>query len=301
MKRSLITLAMAGVALLGLSACSAPDTAEGQERQVESAFNQELHDRLPQEIQDAGVISVAGEVNQPWRVLDSNGEVSGFQVEMLKEFSEVLGVQLRSDMVNGLPGVKLGVQSDRNDLGFGPLLSNDTTRQELLFIDYTVGRPSFVFPVDGEGMDAVTDLCGQTVSHLEGSVAFENALNTIDKQCAAETAPKVQRLPLADINAVILSLESGRADYGGMGAHQAAYTQSGNPDKFGMYISTDEEFTPDRLGMGFDPRDADLAEVMLDAWKVVFENGTYDELMDKYNMQDIKIDEPELHLDAAGQ
>lgn len=236
---------------------------------------------------------MADEVNQPWRVFDSNGEVSGFQVDVLRQFSAILGV----DMVSGLPGVKLGIQSDRNDVDFGPLLS----REELLFIDYTTGRPSFVFPLDGDGMEAVTDLCGHVVSHLEGSVAFDNALDAIDEECAAAGESAITRLPLADVNAVILSLESQRADYGGMAGHQATYAEVQNPHKIAKYISTEDEFAGDPLGMDSDPSDVELAEVMFEAWKIVLESGSYDELMDKYNMQDIKVDTPTLSLDAAEQ
>lgn len=301
MKMLIRPLAAAGMALVALSACAPPDSKQHTEREVTAEFNQELHDRLPEDIRSSGVVSVAGEANQPWRLVNSTGDVSGFQVDLLEEFSTILGVNFRSDMVSGLPGVKLGIQSGRNDVGFGPLLSSEATREELAFIEYTVGRPSFVFPADGDGMDAVTDLCGKTLAHLEGSVAMDKAVERINQECETLEAPAVRTLPLVDINAVILALESDRAEYGGMGAHQAAYTESTNPDKFGKYISTEEEFTSDRLGMGFDPSDAELAEVLFEAWKIVFDTGTYDELMDHYNMQDIKIDEPTLRLDAAEQ
>lgn len=295
MKKAAMTL-FGVTAIAALVGCSATNTTSTETEttataKVTSEFSQELFDALPAEIQESKKISVVGETNQPWRIVGADGELTGFQVELQKEFAEILGVEFENDLVVGLPAVKLGVESGRNDMAFGPLLSTASTQEDLIFVEHTVGRPSFVYSVDDEEITSVLDMCGKTISHLEGSVAFDNALKTIDENCTADGQETVTRIPLADINAVVLSVESNRADLGGMGAHQAAYSEAENPDKFVKYISSEEEFKSDKLAAGFAPDNLQLAEVIAEAWQITLDNGVYYDLMERYNMSEITVDE----------
>ncbi|NLB47986.1 MAG: transporter substrate-binding domain-containing protein, partial [Microbacteriaceae bacterium] len=266
MKKTVVMALAGAFAMAALAGCAQADSGNDVEEttapEVSSKFSQELHDALPDSIKESGVISVAGETNQPWRIVGADGNLTGFQVDIQEEFSEILGVEFKNDMVVGLPAVKLGVQSARNDIGFGPLLASEATRKDLTFVEHSLGRPSFIYPVSGDKLTSILDMCGATIAHLEGSVAFDNALNTINEECAADGQDEVNRLPLPDINAVILAVESERAQFGGMGAHQAAYTETENPEKFAKYISSEEEFSSDKLGSGFAVDNLQLAEVM---------------------------------------
>lgn len=307
MKKTVAAVA-GGIALLTLStltACAAPtapeSAASGGPWEVRSEFSQELHDALPAEIREKGAISVVGETNQPWRIVAADGSVTGLQSDILAEFSTILGVEFTTEMASGLPAAKLGVQSDRNDVGFGPLLDNEATRKDLLFIDYTLGRPSFLYPADAQKITKVADICGKRLGVLESSAAFDKFLESFDANCRKAGAEPATVVSLADVNALILAVQSNRVDLAGMGAHQAAYAAQGNPDKFQRYISTDAEWPPDQLAMGFDPRDPELAGVMFEAWKKIFENGAYDELMKTYELTEIAVDEPVLRADAANR
>lgn len=300
MKKTPVATLAGVLVLLGAAGCAAPVDEVGPKHEVRSQFSQELHDSLPADVREIGVISVAGEANPPWRVVGTDNVITGFGMDILEEFSTILGVEFRTEMTSGLPAVKLGVQSGRNDIGFGPLLSNENTHKDMLFIDYVLGRPSFLYSTEDPEMTSLLDACGKTLAHIEGSVAFDPMIETMNAQCAEAGQSPVNLLMLADTNSTILAIESGRADVAGMSAHQAAYAESQNPSKFAKYITSDDEAQPDKLGMALDRNDPELARAVFGAWEVVFENGIYQELMDKYNMSEITLDDPELNLDAAG-
>lgn len=287
-------LAMAGI--LVMAGCAAPDAAQQADHTVQSEFSQELHDQLPQDIQDAGVVSVVGDVNPPWRASATDGEVSGLQVDLMREFSEILGVEFRNDMASGLPAVKLGVQSGRNDIGFGPLLSNEKTRQDMIFIDYTLGRMGFLHPSGGKTMTSVQDLCGSTVSYIAGTVIFSEAIKDFTDRCEQQGQESVQGLELPDMNAAILALDTQRADFAGMGAHQVAYTQAQNPEKYEFYLAAENEWPFDQLAMALNNEDEQLSRAVHGAWETVFANGVYEQLMADYNMEEIMVNKPVLHL-----
>lgn len=296
------TLSIAAAALLSvgvLSACSTEPAPQSSEAPAESAarseFSQELHDALPADIRDKGYISIAGETNQPWRIVDAEGKVSGLGEELWAELGTVLGVELRTELVTGLPAVKLGFQSGRNDAGSGPLLITDKTKEDVTFVEYLLGRPGIVAPAANK-VDELLDICGNTIAILDGSAAWVAVLDEIDSRCADAGKDGTERLPLADINAAILAVESGRADFAGVGAHQSAYTAQNDPEKFTNYIAAEEEWKSDHLGMGFEVTDVDFATVIRDAWQIIFDNGVYADLMAEYGLEEIAVEEPVLHV-----
>jgi len=298
MKRIVTASAVTVLAVGLLSGCTSEETPTETTpagADVRSEFSQELHDALPEDIKEAGVVSVAGETNQPWRVVDADGEVSGLGEDILAELSAVLGVEFKTELVTGLPAVKLGFQSGRNDIGAGPLLITETTKKDVTFIEYLQGRPGIVTPA-AEPVEAMLDLCGATVAYLDGSNAWAAIFDTLDGRCVEAGEPNVERLPLADINAAILAVESGRADAAGVGAHQSAYTAQERPEKFSNYIATREEWTSDLLGMGFEVNNLELAEAVQAAWQEIFDNGVYADLMEQYGLTEIMVEKPVLHI-----
>lgn len=288
-----------GVSALMLVSCEAPidvATAGASEHHARSEYSQELHDMLPTEILSNGRVTVVGDPNQPWRVVEVDGSITGFQTDLLAEFSKIFGIPVESELVSGLPAVKLGLQSGRSDVAFGPLVSSEDTRKDLNFIDYTLGKLSFLYPSAAEQIDGYEDLCGQTVSYMDGTVIFDQAVKIINQTCADAGREPIGKLPLADINSVVLALSSERAQFAAMSAHQVSYAKSQNPDKYQYYVSNDEEWPGEDLGMGFDKSQPELTEAFFAAWQVVFDNGVYDELMQKYDMSSIAIDKPVLHI-----
>lgn len=299
MNKPLISAAATALLAVGvLSGCSAdtaPAESSGAPAEARSEFSQELHDALPQDIQDSGVVSVAGETNQPWRVVAADGTVTGLGEDILAEFSTIFGVDFKTEMVTGLPAVKLGFQSGRNNIGAGPLLITETTMKDVTFVEYLQGRPGLVTPADKPITDML-GLCGTTVAYLDGSGAWAAIFDEMAKRCADAGESAVTPLPLADINAAVLAVESGRADMAGVGAHQSAYTAQEAPEKFANYIATPEEWKSDRLGMGFAVDDVELAEAVQAGWQELFDSGVYADLMAEYGLTEIMADEPVLHI-----
>lgn len=290
---------MLSMAALSLSACAAPSIGSSAEYSPRSSFSQELHDALPSEVRKSESISVVGEVNGPWRVVDDDENISGFQTDLLEELSIILGVELEASLASGLPAVKLGLQSQRHDVAFGPLLSSEATQKDLLFIDYALGRPAFVYLSDSDPVESLTDLCGKTVAVIEGSAAFDPLLEKMDSGCTDAGQEKVGVLSQSDTNASLVAVQSDRADAVATAGHRAIYFESVNPGKFDSYITTDDDIIPDRLGMAFDPANQELAEVMHAAWQQVYDSGVYDDLVERYNLGASAVEELSFHDSAA--
>lgn len=296
MVKGLASRLVAGAAVVGLLAgCAAPGSEAGEEYVPKSEFSQELHDMLPAKIQESGKLIISDEPNGPWRVIGADDSVTGAEPDLLKELSKILGVDFQLEIVSSLPAVKLGVQSGRSDIAFGPLLSNEKSQKDLIMIDFVYGRPAFVFPADKPGMNGVEDVCGTTIALIDGSAAMDILVEQLNEKCKAADKPAPNILKQADAESTLVAIESGRADYAATGAHRAAYFESQSPDRFKKYITTDQDATADHLAMGFDRSNEKLAEALFGAWQEVFENGAYKHVMATYNMSEIEMEAPELH------
>lgn len=304
MKKTL-AMALTGVlAVMATAGCASGEQQNaGQQAQavheVKSEFSQELHDALPAATKESGTVSVVGEPNPPWRIVGQDGTVTGFQKDLLDEFSTILGIKFTQETASGLPAVKLGVQSARYDVAFGPLLSNATTQKDLNFIDYAHQMPGFVYSAEQVDITSILGLCESTVAYLSGTAVFDSVFKKLDEGCAKEGKKGVERMQLADFNGIILAVKSNRADFAAMGAHQAIYAKAQSNGTFKNYFASVEEYKPDANGMAVAAGNTELANALFGAWKQTFESGIYDQLMEKYDMKPIMIEQPALHADAV--
>jgi polar amino acid transport system substrate-binding protein len=304
--RFLAVPSLAAVLLLaacgGSSGAGGSSTAAGQAAASSGAsgsasMSQQLHDKLPQKIKDAGVIVFAGDAHPPYRVV-KDGTVTGFDPDLQAALGSVLGVTTRIEVVQGLPAALTGMSAGRYDAFNGPV--KDTKAREAQFdnVVYMTSRTAYVFK-SGTASDAA-GLCGKRVAYVGGSIV-EGQLKALSKWCAtSHGAADITGVPLADTNATVLAVQSGRAEALGI-------TQAGALDvlrhlpkgAFAYAIQNDEQ------GAGVDqlalvvPKSSGLGPVILEAFQALFSSGAYTALMEKYGLTDVAVKEPALNVASA--
>jgi polar amino acid transport system substrate-binding protein len=213
----------------------------------------------------------------------------------------VLGVRTEISIVAGLPAALSGMLSGRYDAFNGPV--KDTAERERQFdaVVWMVTRTSYVIPKAGSGgVKSTADLCGKRVSGISGSIT-EDQVKKLTDWCVESGRPAVRFIGLADTNGTLLAARSGRADAAGMTETAALDTMSKNANAFTYVSQTEEQGAGvDRLAM-LVPKSGRLGPVVLDAFKVLFANGEYKRIMDKYGLQKVTVEKPELNTAAAGQ
>ncbi|WP_051570816.1 transporter substrate-binding domain-containing protein [Cryptosporangium arvum] len=290
-----------GVVVLALSACGGgSDTGEPGSKapsvDAKALFRKELHDKLPQAIQDKGEIVFAGDPHPPYRVVAQDGTVTGFDPELQKALGAVLGVKTRIEVIAGLPAALTGMKAGRFDAFNGPVKDTPEREKDFDNVVYMTSRTAYLFKQDSDVKKAA-DLCGRTVAYVSGSIV-EGQLKALSTWCGTSGAPAVKGQPLADTNATILAVRSGRAD--ALGATQAGALDIRNAAKgqYGYVLQSDEQ------GAGVDalallaPKTGGLGPVLLDAFTVLFETGTYDTIMKSYGLTDVAVDAPALNVAA---
>ncbi|QFZ24562.1 transporter substrate-binding domain-containing protein [Saccharothrix syringae] len=284
--------------LVAASGCGgAPDGA----RSPAGGASGDRHEQLPQRFKESGVIRFAGDSHPPYRVVGADGTtVTGLDRDLQQALGEVLGVRTETVVVPGLPAALSGMLSGRYDAFNGPV--KDTAEREEQFdaIVWMVTRTAYLVPKSGPGgVKASDELCGKRVAAVSGSIV-EDQIARLTDWCAKAGKPAVEFIGLADTNGTILAARSGRADAAGMTESAAIDALAAAKDDFTYVTQTDEQGAGvDELAM-LVPKSSGLGPVVHEAFQEVFANGEYDRIMERYGLQNAKVDKPGLNT-AAGR
>lgn len=295
--RALAALSVLSVALLaGCSSTSAPDS---DPEETEASADAPLYDLLPEEVKEAGVITIAGDTHPPYRTIEEGGEITGIDPDLQAALSEQLGVPFKIETASGLDAMLTGMLSGRYDAFNGPVRVTPERLEDFDGIVWMTTRTSYIFLDErADELDDPEALCGARVAGVSGSVT-ESQLARYNEWCAAEGLEQAEFIGLEDSNSTFLAVNSDRADYAGTTQSAAIDLQAADPDKYGYIVQSDEQGAGiDQLAM-FLPKGSGLAEPMLAAFEAIFDNGEYERIMTDWGIEDASIDAPALNPDLT--
>jgi polar amino acid transport system substrate-binding protein len=290
-----VPIAVVAATLVGCSSGNEPQSA------APAAGSPALHDALPADIKQAGVIKFAGDSHPPYRVVGADGKtVTGIDKDFQDALGKVLGVRTETEIVAGLPAALQGMLAGRFDAFNGPVKATAEREQQFDSITWMTTRTSYVVPANSTaGIKATEDLCGKRVAVVTGSVV-EEQLKKLSDFCEQKGSGSVEAIGLADTNATLLAANSGRADAAGMTQAAAIDVTAKEQGKYTYVTQTEAQgATVDQLAL-LVPKSGGLGPVMLDAYKELFRNGEYERIMKQYGLSDVMVQEPKLNVASAG-
>lgn len=301
MKKSPLILTAAIAALsLGLVGCADPGTGTAKVEVPDSGeltMDQELHDALPDEIKEAGVIVAVNSGSfPPYTVIDANNELDGATKDIGEAIGQILGVTIEHTTVDGLASVLGGMDAGRYDLDLGPVGDYPERHAQATFIDWVQEFVSFaVQEGNPKGIDGLETTCGAKIAVQAGGSA-ERVINEQSATCVADGEEPVEVQSYKDQPSSILAVQSNRAD--AFFSSQAPLTyfvkqSNGALELAGTGKSNGFE---DILQGALVPAGSPLADVMLGAFEVLFESGKYEEILTAYGLEGNMIDAPGLNL-----
>ena len=282
--------ALAALAALLATGCAAPDEASpagnDDESQAEVSTldkDDEIAGMLPAEISEAGVVRVASGVSfPPMEFFDTDNEtVLGFDADLGKALGEVLGVEFEFHNTN-FDGIIGGLNADRYDLALTSMIDKKERQETVDFVDYLSSGLAFMTLKDNpEGLNTETDLCGVGVA-VEKAATGDLVADDLSADCEANGDEPLDKQPFPDQASAVQALKSGRADAVLALDVTLAYNVSQDPDSFEIPA---EPFGLLPVGIPV-PKDAqELRDAVQAALKKVQEEGVYDELLTKWNLE----------------
>lgn len=286
-RATLLAALTAAVAIL-LAGCG--DTAPAAP--ASAAGGSTLHDALPAEVRDAGVLRFAGDSHPPYRTVGPDGSVTGVDRDFQEALGRLLGVRTETVVVDSLPAALQGMLAGRYDAFNGPVKATAEREQSFDTVTWMTTRTSYVIPASAPAPVTTADgLCGKRVAVVSASVV-EEQLRKLSEFCRRNGKPVATPVGLADTNATLLAAQSGRADAAGMTQAAAIDVTTQRKGEFTSVTQTEEQgATADNLAL-FVPKEAGLGPVMQQAFEQLFASGEYRRIMDHWGLGEVAVTAP---------
>jgi polar amino acid transport system substrate-binding protein len=273
-------------AALVLSACgssgsSAGGPSAGSNDVPSQTVDSSLHAQLPASIQSAGVIHFAVEQHPPYTTVNGT-DISGPNIDLQNALAAVLGVKANSTVVGGgLSPVLAGLLSGRYDVFAGPVEATADREKQYDEVGWLIAQTAYL--VDkSNGSNSIDQLCGKTVAYVSGSV-LEGYVDKLSTYCAGAGKGKVSGLGLADTNATILAVKSGRA--AGAGTTLDAGDAAAQADTtLGILIQPENAGGLKENNCLIAPKNTKLGPVLHEALQQLIDNGTYGKILAKWGL-----------------
>ncbi len=283
------------VAMTGLflSGCAAPDAGApaagngGAEPTTDVAGlskDETIAKMLPEDIRSSGKVRVASGISfPPMEFYDSdNKTVLGFDADLGRALGEVLGVEFEFENTN-FDGIIGGLNADRYDLGLTSMIDKKERQETVDFVDYLSSGVAFMVKKGNPaGLSERLDLCGHTVA-VEKAATGDIVADDISAECADAGEPAVKKQPFPDQASAVQALQSGRADAVLALDLTLAYNVKQDPESFEI---ASKPFDTLPIGIPIPKDNPELRDAVQAALLEVIESGTYDQLLEKWNLTD---------------
>ncbi|KAA6104142.1 MULTISPECIES: ABC transporter substrate-binding protein [unclassified Pantoea] len=260
-------------------------------------MDQALHDRLPAQIKQAGkMISVNNGSFPPYEIVNGPHSMDGASADLTVALGQLLGVKIEHATVSGLSGVLAGINSGRYQMAIGPIGDYPDRQQKVDFIDYV--QEFVVFGVQKGNpahINGLADTCGKRIAVMAAGSA-EQVIRKQSAACEAAGKPAVVVQSFTDQPSSILAVRSKRSD--AFFSSQAPLTYFIEQAQGQLQLSGQGQ----KNGFGdifqgtVVPKGSPLGEVVLDAYKELFANGTYAAIMKKWQLDGNMLPQPGRNL-----
>lgn len=229
----------------------------------------------------------------PIEFLDESNNPVGLDLDVADAMAKVLGVEV--EFTNGgFDGLLPALDSERHDAIMSAMTASAERKQSYDFVEYfNAGSGIIVAKGNPKAINSADDLCGKTVAVQEGTVQVDflqgttDAPGGLDQKCkdAGKDGITVRTFP-KDPDAV-LALKSGQADAEMADFPVAAYSASQNAEDLEVIPN---QIDPAPYGIALRKSSTALRDVLQQAFDKIVADGTYDEILQKWNLEAGKLE-----------
>ena len=294
--RTTAVAALAALSLpaLGLAGCSASgaggDDGEGAAASfIAESDHGKFADALPEDIRSKGAIEFyVQQPNPPMEFTElEDDELVGVDPDLTRALADLFGVEANFHRVTEFSELIPAVQTGRGDLVISAV-SDLKSRQEVVsFVDYFSTGSQWV-TAEGSDIEEVEDLCGHAVSTGSGTQFIDQIPAVSQEVCESQGKEPIGVLTTVSVAEQMMMITNGRAVANLQGVESAGYLMQTEPGKWRTF---GEPFERNLYGVVFNRDDAELGEAVEQALDYMIEDGSYGEILEKWNVADAAVDE----------
>lgn len=279
-RTSLRIASLFSVLALGLSACGGAGSSSGSPAGEANSNG----------LSKAGVLRIGTAVVYPPLISFKEGttQIQGIDYDIIQAVGEKLGVEVEisnSEFATLVPGVAMG----RWDATMTMFITEE--RQKVIDqISYMKGRGGMLIR-KGDGPSSFEELCGKPVTYVKGSLwtADVKKLAATCRSNGQEPPKPVETASAADSKQVLLA---GRAEALITDLPIAIYVAKTTGGGNQIDVITKPYGSEMLYGIGIKKGNTELAEALKGAIKEIISDGTYQKILEKYEVANLAIDEP---------
>lgn len=283
--RGVVAIVLASVVLTGCGRSSSSDSSDTTDAATSSDSEKAASDLLPADIKERGVLKVATAEGYPPMEMYAEGstELIGVDPELGELIAQQLGVEyeITNASFNGLIP---GLQSGQWDLAISSMSDTAERRQAVNFVDYFIaGGAIMVAKGNPEGIQSIADLCGKAVVGAKGSSNLAILTDYNESECSTKmTISESEDAPTG-----LLQLDTGRAVATIVDYPVAVLLAQ----ESGKYEVLEEQYAAGPWGIAIDKADQELTVAVQAALTELIENGSYQDLLEKYSVSGSAVSE----------
>ncbi len=247
---------------------------------------------VPQQYLDNGINVASDLAYPPMEMTNEAGEPTGFDIDLAYAIGQVLGVNVvveKQEFDTMIPSL----QSNKHDMVMSTM--NDTAeRQKVLsFVDYFQGGMNLLVKKGNpEGITTITDLCGKPTA-IQSGTSQRALLEKISAEQCNGNDIQISEFP-SDTDAQN-AVRAGKVIADVTDAPVAVYTATTAGGGEYFEVVQDPAFPNGYesalVGVGILKDNAELIEAVRQALTILLENGTYQTLLEKYDLAPYAVSE----------
>jgi polar amino acid transport system substrate-binding protein len=243
--------AIAVTMALAVAGCGKSGEEQAEAPVASPQANPALQERLPAEIKQAGVVQIGTEALYPpfESFGPDNKTIVGLDPDLATALGQVLGVKVNMTHTS-FEGLLTALDGGRYDLVMAAVTDTKARQEKYDFVDYFMtGQSIVVKKGNPTGIKGIADLCGKNVAVLTASTQQKLLGEFNQKDCAA--------------NPIKVKTIGGGAQF---------------------EVANSEPLLPTPVGMVFNKNETQLRDAVQAALKEVIAAGTYDQILQKYDL-----------------
>jgi polar amino acid transport system substrate-binding protein len=281
--RLIARLAAALPLLLFASGCGGSPAAD-RAASPSTGFDRALHDALPADIRDGGVLRVATDASYaPASSFAADGRtIVGFEPDLGAALGRVLGIDVRFGQAK-FSELLSDVRHHRTDVVMSAMTDTRARERKADFVNYFLAGTAIVVKRGNPtGITDLAGLCEQTVAVETGTIQVD-LLARSQKQCGKR--PIVVKTYETNADALV-QLRTGRADAVLNDYPPAAHLASDPKTRSRFQLASTAQYEPGLYGIAVPKDRAQLRDAIRGALDELMRSGEYASILKRWGVAD---------------
>ena len=280
MKKRFVSVALAAVMALSMTACGSSNSAAETTAADTEVAESQAEETTAEEAKttDGGTLIVGFDQDfPPMGFVGDDGEYTGFDLELAQEVAKRLGLEYKAQPI-AWDSKDMELESGNIDCIWNGFTMTGREDDYTWTEPYMANQQVFVVANDSD-INSQADLAGKIVE-VQADSSAEAAL----KEAPELTATFKELLTTADYNTAFMDLEQGAVDAIAMDVIVAGYQiQQRNAD----FKILDDSLSEEEYGVGFKKGNTELRDKVQSTLEEMAEDGTLQEVSEKWFSKDV--------------